>query len=161
MSTFDRQTEILNPTWDKISRRNYPVADPLILVPTSSSPLAIIDGEWMGLDSNGKLVRATAASTGFLAIEDRGDYGVQVHKRPAIVLGPSGYVAQTNVYDDGLVSAAFGTALKLGSFTAANSRLGGARLGLVAQGGSGIIIARVMKSPASLTGKMEFINILA
>jgi hypothetical protein len=159
MSTFDRQFEIAAPTWDRVIRLNRTVADPLLLNPNSTSPLAVIDGEYMGLDANGKLVRATAAGLGFPYLEDRGDTGVQVHRKPAVVVGPSGYVAKTVVYTDGLVAAAFGAKLELASFTAANSRLGGARMGLVAFS-AGVVIGRVFKSPASLTEKMEYISLI-
>jgi hypothetical protein len=156
MALYDRKFEILNPTLDRLIRRNWEVANPALLDPSNS--LCLIDGEFMQLDSSYKLIRsADAAKPSFALIEDRGDYGVQVHKRPATVIGT--YIAQTLVYATAIAASPFGTKLEVGTVNKAS--LGGVnRAGLVLQT-AGLVVGYIMK-PASADGQpLEFISTLA
>lgn len=156
MALYDRKFEIVNPTLDRLIRRNFEIANPALLDPSQANSL--IDGEYMQLDSSYKLIRsADASKPSFAIIEDRGDYGVQVHKRPAVVIGT--YVAQTLVYATAIASSPFGTALEVGTVNKAS--LGGVnRAGLVART-TGLVVGYIMK-PASADGQpLEYISTLA
>lgn len=157
MASYDRKFEILRPTLDRLVRDSGRlVANTQLLDPTYS--LSIVDGEFMQLDSTGKIIRsADASKPSFACIDDRGDTGIQVTKRLTLLMGGT-YQAQTRIYADALAAAAFGTALDIGTV---NSALSGSvnRTGLVAHT-SGLVHGYVLKAPATTAGLLEFISTL-
>src|ERR1700761_3351593 len=79
-----------------IHRRDIPLADPTLASPGNA--VCLVDGEWMTLDSNSKLVRATdvtavgnaATKLSFPLFAERGRYDVQAmaeRKMPVLFLG--------------------------------------------------------------------------
>lgn len=157
MASYDRKFEITRPTLDRLVRdAGRVIANAQLLDPTYS--LSIVDGEFMQLDSTGKIIRsADASKPSFACIDDRGDTGIQVTKRLTLLMGGS-YQAKTRIYADALAGAAFGTALDIGTVNSAQSGSVN-RTGLVAHT-SGLIHGYVLKSPVDATGLLEFIQTL-
>lgn len=159
MAAYDHKFEIIQPDWGQLIRFSCTVADPTLLNPTNSN--AFIDGEFMQLNNVGKLIRgATDTKPSFPLIDDRGDTGVQAHKKPTIILGPRGYRAKTVVYADALAGVAFGTYLE--TATVNISRLGGvARWGLQAYT-SKLKHGIVLKAPAVAgnNAPLEYLDLL-
>lgn len=157
MATFDRKFEIIQPTLDRLMRKPLEVADLGLLNPTGTSPVPLIDGEIVQVNSSYKWARGTdAAKPGFFCIEDRGDYGVQASRKLSAVLGPT-FEADTVVFDTAI--ATLGQALVAG---AVNNSLSGsvARWGLV-PAGAGIVIGYVMRLPANNGNRLRFIQTFA
>lgn len=79
-----------------IQRRDFYVADPTVLNPNGSNPL--LDGEWMEIDSNYKLVRGSGeeATIAWQVFAEKGRYDTQaVGKVPVLFQG--GYEAETKI----------------------------------------------------------------
>lgn len=155
MASFDRQFEVVRPSLDKLTRANLEVADTRILDPQSTSPLALIDGEFMQEDGNYKMIRTidgggSVDRPSYATIEWRGDYGVQASRKLAI-LRVGGYEADTLVFNSGLTT--LGAAVQVGSVTLG----GGARSGLVASAG-GFIIGYITRVAASNGGRLRFLQ---
>lgn len=88
-----------------IHRRDFPLADPTLADPGNA--LCLVDGEWMKIDNDGKIARATdvatlgAAATGlsFPSFAERGRYDVQANsqrKMPVLFLGQ--YEFETRIF---------------------------------------------------------------
>ena len=93
-----------------IHRRDFPLADPTLAQP--SNAVALVDGEWMKLDSSAKLIRATAIGTvgdpattiTWPLFAERGRYDVQAmsqHKMPILFMGQ--YEFNTRIFDASVV----------------------------------------------------------
>jgi hypothetical protein len=162
---FEPCSDIL-PVW----RKDLSLADPSLADPLNAN--ALIDGEWVTLDSAYKWVRAsTIGSVGnaatlrsFLVFNERGRsdrLGMAERKTTGLFLGQ--YEGDTRVYD---ATAAIGSGaaittvmqpLKVATITI------GARnyTGLVGHGGSGDVapvVGYVTRLPASNGGKLRFVS---
>lgn len=89
-----------------IHRRDFPLADKTLADPGNA--VCLVDGEWMKIDNNGKLARATdvtstgnaAAALCFPLFAERGRYDVQAMaevKMPILFMGQ--YEFETRIYD--------------------------------------------------------------
>jgi hypothetical protein len=148
--SVDRKFEILRPSLDRLSRLPLEVANLGLINPQSTSPLALVDGELVQIDIAGKWARATdATKPSHVAIDDRGDYGIQASRKLTAVVGGGHFIANTVLFNSGLTT--IGTPVKYGSVTVESL----ARAGLVDQAGSGIILGYVMKVSAANGGKLQ------
>ncbi len=80
-----------------VQRRDFYLANPDLLNPNNANPL--LEGEWLELDSNYKLVRGSGASLNpaWQVWAERGRYDTQaIGKTTLLFLG--GYEAETSVY---------------------------------------------------------------
>lgn len=152
MASFDRQFEVVRPSLDKLTRANLEVADTALLDPQSTSPLALIDGEFVQENGNYKLVRATSTTRpAYAVIDDRGDTGVQASRKLSI-LRVGGYEANTIVFDPTLIT--LGAPVMIGSVTLG----GGARAGLIAHTGVNFVIGYITRLAASNGGRLRFLQ---
>jgi hypothetical protein len=149
-----------------VIKRDVSLADQTLAVPTN--PVALTDGEWCTLDSNGKLIRVTditnlsaiGAVKSFPVWFELGRYDRQAMSRKATtVLYRGEYEAETRVYD-ALVGTPITTMLQ---WLKARTIAIGTRnfTGLVGHGGSGDtdpVIGYVTKLPSSNGGKLRFIS---
>lgn len=154
-----------------IHRRDVPLADPTLANPGNA--VCLVDGEWMTLDNNGKLVRGSnvavaadpATKLCFPLFAERGRYDVQAmaeRKMPILFLGQ--YEFETRIYDAAANSGG-------GTNPAIASVLQPLRVATIALGGrnyTGLIggalndnvpiIGYVTRLPASNGGKLRFIS---
>ena len=138
----------------KIDRKDFPISDPLLLDFESTSPLALIMGEYLTLDSNYKLARA--ANPGVppgpwpLYMEKgRSDTQAFGEKR-TMVLFMGGYWAETKVFTG---TPTLGQALEVADISFA----GGTRSGLQAHAaGTNPVIGYVTKLAADNGGWLQF-----
>lgn len=153
MASYDRKFSILQPSLDRLTRKPLEVANTALLNPNSTSPLALIDGEIVQLNSSYQWTRGSdATKPGFFCIEDRGDYGVQASRKLSAIMGGGGFEADTIVYDTALTT--LGAAV--GQGTVNNSLSGSvARWGLVAAGGN-IVIGYVTRLAAQNGNLLRF-----
>lgn len=142
-----------------LTRRDFPAATDADLVPLSARPL--VEGEWLELDSNYKLVRAGDNNAGtadeglsmntFVVHTERGRYDTQaIRKINVLMLGM--YEAETQVVDT--------TALALGdALTVQDISLGGiVRRGLKKAGAtSGRVVVGYVSKLVSST-KVRFVH---
>lgn len=168
MSTIQKVN--FNPVSDvlQIHRRDFPVADKTLVDPGNS--LALIDGEWMTLDPNAKLIRAsTVSSLGNLATKlsfplfmERGRTDVQaMSEKKTMVLWMGVYEFDTRIFDAAVAlgSGAAITAMLQGLKVATIAISGRNVTGLVGHGGSGDtspICGYVTRLPASNGGQLRF-----
>lgn len=153
--SVDRKFEVLRPTLDRLCRAPLEVANKALLNPSSTSPLALVDGELVSLDSTGKWIRTTSATIpAFFNIEDRGDTGVQASGKLAAIVGGGSFWANTVIYDD--TTLVVGSPLMWGTVTVESL----ARSGVLLRTGSNLILGYVLKLPANNGGKLQFINTL-
>jgi len=152
-----------------VHRRDFPLADPTLANPLNA--LALVDGEWMSLNSAGKLVRAadvntvgSAASTlSFPLFAERGRYDVQAlaeRKMPVLFLGQ--YEFDTRIFSaaaniGGSGNAAISSILqpvKVMTFSAGGRNY----VGLVGSSYSdnAIIVGYVTRLPSANGGKLRF-----
>ena len=132
-------------------RRDFTVAVKANVDPTQVNPF--LDGEFFFVDDNYKLVRASANGVGWVSFSERGRTDVQAIGKMTVILGPT-YEADTLVMD--ATSIVVGDPLKLGAVT----YQGQSRIGLVHQGGSGIIIGYCTRTPARNGQKLRFVQTL-
>lgn len=162
---FEPVSDVL-PVW----RKDLPLADPSLADPNNAA--ALVDGEWLTLDSSYKWTRAsTYASVGnaatvrsFPCFQERGRtdrQGMSQRKTTALFLG--GYEADTRIYDSAAVvgSGAAITAimqpLKVATITIGSRNF----TGLVGHGGAADaspIVAYVTKLPANNGGKLRIVS---
>lgn len=154
-----------------IHRRDFPLADPTLANPGNA--LCLVDGEWMTLDANGKLVRATdvtnvgdaATKLAFPLFAERGRYDVQAmaeRKMPVLFMGQ--YEFETRIYDataniDGSGNAAINTILQ--PLSVMTITLGGRNYtGLVGRALSANvpIVGYVTRLHGSNGGRLRFIS---
>lgn len=160
-----------------VQRRDFPLADPTLADPGSSTPL--VDGEWLTLDSNYKLVRASTIGTPgnlntsslvFPTFMEQGRSDVLANAaRKTMVLFLGDYEFDTRIYDatvalgSGAAIASVGQPLKVATVTI-NLAAGGSRnfTGLVGHGGHGTddnpIVGYVTRLPANNGTKLRFIR---
>lgn len=154
--SVDRKFEVIRPTLDRLCRAPLEVANPAILNPMSTSPLAIVDGEFVSLDGAGKWVRTTTALLpAFAVIDERGDTGVQASRKLTALVSGGSYWANTVIYD--ATSLVAGSPLMWGSVTVEGVA---GRSGLVLRTGSNTILGYVLKLAATNAGKLQFISTL-
>lgn len=153
MASYDRQLEIIQPSIDRLARLPLPVSQAGLVDPLSTSPLALIDGELLQINSSGQWARASStASPSFLCFEDRGFPGNTAAKKIAGILGPSGFLFDTLVFDTAVVSV--GAKVQYGTIND-SARLGAnGRAGLVAYS-SGVCLGYVMRPSAVNGGKLQ------
>lgn len=169
MSTVQRTN--FEPVSDilRVDRKDFPLADTTLLNPSNS--VALVDGEWMTLNSVGKLVRASTVGTPgnqassellYPIWAERGRYDIQaIGKAPVLWMGD--WEADTRIYDatavvgTGLAITAIGQPVKVATIT-----LGGRNYtGLVGHGGSADtskIVGYVTKLPSANGGKLRIRN---
>ena len=134
-----------------IQRRDFYMADPLLLNPNNAQPL--LDGEWLQLDSSYNLARGSGeqAVPAFQVFAERGRYDTQaIGKTSVLFMGA--YEAETSVYlSTGL---GVGDALVVQDVTVGGlTKRGVAKLGVGA--GLHLIFGYVTRV---LTGKVRFIR---
>lgn len=132
-------------------RRDFPVAVKSNVDPTIANPF--LDGEFYFVDSSYKLIRASAGAVGWVGFSERGRMDVQASGKMTVLMGPT-YEADTLVMTSSSIT--LGGAVKLGSVTYQSQ----SRIGLVNQGGSGVIIGYCTRTPATNGNKLRFIQTL-
>lgn len=143
--SVDRKFEVLRPTLDRLVRASIEIGNLALVNPLGGNPVPLVDGELLSL-IGGKWARATDPTLpAFFNLEDRGDVQTQATRKMAAIVGGGSFWINTPLFNAGLTTE--GAPVKLGSVTIE----GFARAGLVAQGGSGIILGYVMK-PATMNG---------
>lgn len=144
-----------------IQTRDFPLVDPDLANPYNA--LALVDGEWMSIDSSYKMVRAADASSAGNAAAaqsyplwaERGRYDVQAQgERKASLLWLGSWEFDTRIF--------VATSMTLGGLVAVESFTLGTRVyvGLVSNGtfaavGSGITVAYITRLPANNGGKLR------
>lgn len=152
--SVDRKFEVLRPTLDRLVRASLEIGNLALVNPLGITPVPLVDGELVQL-VGGKLVRATdGAKPAFFQIDDRGDIQNQASRKLSIICGGGAFWVNTPLFDAALTTE--GAPVKVGSVTIE----GQARAGLVAQGGTGIILGYVMK-PAALNGGLLQVYVTA
>ncbi len=162
---FEPVSDIL-PIW----RRDLPLADKSLAEPLNA--LALIDGEWMTIDTSYKLVRASVIGTpgnaatvkSFPAWHERGrtDRLAMADRKTTIIMRGE-FEWDTRVYDTSVVvgSGAAITAI-MQPLKVATITIGGRNYsGLVGHGGSADtnpVVGFVTRLPASNGGKLRFIS---
>lgn len=134
-----------------IQRRDFYMADPLLLNPNNAQPL--LDGEWLQLDSSYNLARGSGeqAVPAFQVFAERGRYDTQaIGKTSVLFMGA--YEAETSVYTS--TGLGVGDALVVQDVTVGGlTKRGVAKLG--AGAGLHLIFGYVTRV---LTGKVRFIR---
>lgn len=170
MSTLSKVN--FEPTSDimTVHRRDFPLADPTLAQPTNA--VALVDGEWMTLNTSGQMIRASNIAVGgnaatvrsFPLFAERGRYDVQAvagTKAPLLFLGQ--YECDTRIFDATAVvggGAAITTAfqpLKVATVTFSGRNF----TGLVGHGGAADtnpVVGYVVRLPANNGGKLRFIQ---
>lgn len=131
-----------------IIRRDFYIADPALLNPIGANPL--LDGEWLSLDTNYKLVRGTGTLTtrSFQVWTERGRYDTQAIQKVTVLFANS-YEAETSIVN--LTGLAVGDWLMVGDVT-----VGGlTKKGLIKAAGTGLVVGSVTRLP---TGKVRYLK---
>jgi hypothetical protein len=150
-----------------VARRDYELADKALLLPDNA--LCLVDGEWMTINSSGKLLRATdATSTGDQPDAglgllmpywlERGRYDAQT-SRKGTVLWMGDWEADTRIFDATAVVGS-GAAMAHGAgVKCATVLIGGRRYaGLVGHGGAADtaqVVGYVTRMPTVNGGKLR------
>ena len=152
-----------------IQRRDFALADPTLAQPLNA--VALVDGEWMTLNSSYQIIRAcdvtsgsaTASVRSFPLFAERGRYDVQamsLHKMPVLFRGD--YEFDTRIFDATATNnsgAAITTVLQ--PLKVATIAIGGRNyVGIIGHNGvnSDPIIGYVTKLPANNGGQLRFIS---
>jgi hypothetical protein len=135
-----------------VSRRDFYMFDPTLLNPNNANP--VIDGEWLELDANYKLIRGSGNGTSnhgaFQLFAERGRYDTQaIGKTTVLFIG--GYEAETTVTDT--TSMAVGNQLVIADVTVGGLTRRGL-LKLPAGAGTYFVVARVTRLPGG--GKVRY-----
>ncbi len=145
----------------QLQTRDYPLLDPTLANPMNS--VCLVDGEWVSVDTNGKLIRASAIGTpadpatllSYPLWAERGRTDVQAmgsRKAPLLYLGP--WEADTRIFD--ATSMVHNGRVAVQTIT-----LGGRNYsGLVANGtiaapGAGITVGFITRLPTVNGGKLR------
>lgn len=149
-----------------VQRKDFPLADTSLATPTNA--VALVDGEWMTLNSSYQLVRAATVANddelatlmSFPLFAENGRYDVQaLGKTDVLWLGE--YEADTTIFDASVAlgsGAAITTVLqplKVATVTIGSRNY----VGLVGHGGaadSSPIVGYVTRLPANNGGKLRF-----
>lgn len=144
------ELSLITPVND-VFRRDVELADPTLLDPTESD--ALIQGEWVALNSSYKAVRAVAGNRGAMQVfSPKGDLSAQSIGKVA-VLQLHEYEAETTVFDDAFAGA-IGDPLAVDTIT-----LGGVAAtfsGLRVATSGDVVVGHVTKLPADNNGKLRF-----
>lgn len=153
MASYDRKFEVLFPSLDRLVRRPLTVADAGLVNPTGTSPVPLIDGEFVQINADEKYARATSTTQlAYACIEWRGAYEVQSSKKMS-ALAVGGYIADTIVFDTALT--VLGAPVMIG--TVNNAAVGSVnRAGLIAHTSTNLVIGYVIKLAASNGGLLRF-----
>lgn len=150
-----------------VQRTDFPLADGTLADPLNA--VALVDGEWMVLNSDYKILRAStigsvgneATKRSFPLWAERGRYDVQAmgeRKMPVLWLGA--WEFDTRIYDatavvvSGAAITAVDQAVKVATITIGTRNY----TGLVGHGGSGdaaIVVGYVTRLPANNGGKLR------
>ena len=138
----------------EITRMDFPISDPLLLDFESTSPLALIIGEFLTLDSNYKLARAANPGVPpgpWALFMEKGRSDTQaLGDKKTMVLFKGGYWAETKVFTG---TPTLGAKLEVADLTFA----GGTRSGLQTHaGGANPVIGYVTKLAADNGGWLQF-----
>lgn len=165
-----------------VHRRDFPLANQALANPLNS--VALVDGEWMTLDSSNKLIRGAdvtvlgtvgaggrASKICFPLWAERGRTDIlsqSTRKMPVLYLGQ--YEFDTRIFDAAAVVGAAGAAitemlqpLKVATISATLDGAARNFVGLVGHGGSADsapVAGYVTRLPSSNGGKLRFINAL-
>jgi hypothetical protein len=152
MANYDRKFHIHTP-WEKLWRRPLDVADRDLLTPNPAGKVPFIPGELVQLNASYQFVRGTDdTAPSYFVIDDRGDTGPQMSRKLTVVFTGT-FEADTIVFDAALTTV--GVALKLG--TVNNADVGSVnRAGLIAQGGTDLVIGYVTRVAAANGGLLRF-----
>lgn len=131
-----------------LRRRNFEVAIRALLSPSNSNP--IIDGEFMNLDNDYKLVRAASNSFGYMVWDEKGRYDVQALGKITVIHGGGGYEADTRVFASAGLS--LGCALGLSNNVPVDTIV---KSGLAVYA-SGPVIGYVTRMPAYNGNRLRF-----
>lgn len=135
-----------------VRRQDFSVADSDLLNPLSTSPLALEQGEWVTLDSDGLVARVTASvRSSYQLWSPRGDMGAQALGKASIVF-IGDYEAETDMYDSA-ETYAVGEPLTAKTVTIDTE----SRAGLTndVDGGTDYIVGYVTKVPGD-SGKLRY-----
>lgn len=132
-------------------RRDFPVASKTNVDPTQANPF--LDGEFYFVDNSYKLVRASAGSVGWVGFSERGRLDVQASGKMTVIVGPT-YEADTLIMNASGIT--LGSAVKIGSVTYQSQ----SRIGLVAHGGTGVVIGYCTRVPSANGNKLRFMQTL-
>lgn len=162
---FEPVSDIL-PIW----RKDLPLAEPSLADPTNA--IALVDGEWLTIDTNYKWVRASAVATpgnaatvrSFICFSERGRsdrMGMAEKKTTALFRGE--YEGDTRVFDASVtVGAGAPITLPLQPLKVATITAGGRNYtGLVGHGGAADpspVVGYVTRLPSSNGGKLRYIS---
>lgn len=150
-----------------VARRDYELADTALLQPDNA--VCLVDGEWMTVNSSGKLVRATdVTSTGDepdtgvgLLVPywlERGRYDAQT-SRKGTVLWMGDWEADVRIYD-ATATPGSGAAMAHGKAVKVATIVLGSRkyTGLVGHGGTAdaaFVVGYITRMPSSNGGKLR------
>lgn len=162
---FEPVTDLL-----PVQRRDFPLADPTLANPLNS--VALVDGEWMTLNTSYQLLRASDVGTGgdpatllsFPLFAERGRYdtqGIAGTRMPVLFRGD--YEFDTRVFDAAAsIGSGAAITLILQPLKVATITIGTRKYtGLVGHGGAADtapIRGYVTRLPASNGGKLRFIS---
>jgi hypothetical protein len=150
MSSFDRKFEVVAPDLTLLFRKALPLSDRGLVNPVGSSPVPLMDGEFVQINAAYKWVRAASTTIpSYAVIEERGDFGVQGSGKLSVLFAGS-YEADTVIFDAGATT--LGEGLMNGNVTIA----GATRRGLAPVGGGGLVIGYVTRVAASNGGRLRF-----
>jgi len=130
-----------------LQRRDFGLADNSLINPNNANPL--MDGEFLALDADYKLVRGSTQGLGYALFMEKGRYDVQAIKK-TMVLFSGGYEANTRVYKP--AGLALGAALMIDAAVTVDSLT---KSGLALHTG-GIVIGYVTRLPASNGNRLRF-----
>lgn len=152
-----------------IHRRDFPLAD--LTLATPSNAVALVDGEWMKLDSAAKLVRATtvgsvgdpATTISWPLFAERGRYDIQAmsqRKMPILFMGQ--YEFNTRIFDASVtVGSGAPITTMLQPLKVATVTIGSRNYtGLVgaAYADNAAIVGYVTRLPANNGGQLRFMS---
>jgi len=154
MASFDRQFEVVRPSLDKLTRMSLEVNDLGLLDPTGTSPVPLIDGEFVQEDANYQFGRASDADRlSSVVIDWRGDYGIQAGRKLSVIRLGS-YEADTLVFDAALTT--LGAPVQLG--TVNNAAVGSVnRAGLIAAA-AGLVIGYISRVAATNGNRLRYVQ---
>lgn len=164
MSTVQRVN--LEPRSDLflVQRRDFPLADPSLASPLNV--VALVDGEWVVVDGNGKCLRATDVATpGDVALQrayavwaESGRSDVQSIRKLTTMYG-GWYEADTRIFDaaaaisGGAAITQIGQALKVATITLGSRNYSGL---VGAAANDPLAVATVSMLPATNGGMLRF-----
>lgn len=140
-----------------LTRRDFALADPSLLKPLATLPL--LEGEWMELDANYKLVRGTGTSPASFPVHtERGRYDTQAIGK-ANVLFAGQYEAETSVIEGVIGTFVVGYMIKLAAVTAgANTGRVGIKICTAGVPQTNDVVVGVVTKVNATTGKVRFLH---